>query len=912
MKMEYVMRKVIFTFLSAVVLLHATYTLADLNTRVVSEEQCGAKIKPLPETCIWRVGEVDIRAYYHDGNIPANTFDSDLNSRWSAYGRNKWIEYTFAEEKYIQKIGLAFYRGDQRQYRFKIEGTTDGENWEELFNGSSSGTTNEIEYFDIPPGIIKKILVTGNGNSANRWNAYTEIAFEEGCLDEDLDGFTSVQCGGRDCNDANSAINPLESELCGDAIDNNCDGLIDTNDSASCPVASSNNIYHVDAINGDDSTGDGSAAKPFKSYAKARALLVEGDTMRLYDGHYGSIDDGVTGSPTRPKDMFNDWVTIEAAPGAEPRFTSIQLGRDNACYFKEGGCDGPEGEGIVSMYIRFDGITVEDGVWIQGGHHVQVLNSKLHRAPPWNTSAEALGRGAISTRYASDVLIEGNEITNTAVGVGVGRNSFRVVIKNNHIHHLAHDAIMFVSGKDSVIEGNVIHNSDDGIDDNQGISWNRHSDGIQIFPEQKSHRAFAVENLTIRGNTFYDLESMGIMINSSDPDSPALTRNLVVENNIFGPARGPIFHAGSAAYAGLIFRHNTVLYRSDATYQSLYRERTNESYAVLFGDDYPELIEVYNNIFVKGPSVPAIDEYGRFDHNLYIGSVGNARRGIRRGDVVLPPSTYPYADGDFSGTLLSDSAALDAGTRLDTHFNEMSDPLEYDIHESPRDNRPDMGAYEEQGRTPAKEIVSIPEVPQNPRYFIDDFEDANLQRDPLLSATDTVGLSWVMPEGFQEHIIAYEQRYTHADRNYLTSNWNKNKGLIHTENSFNDFKFSFDSFGGYQSTGAGPIFMYQDSQNYMLVDFLSGRLLQIVGGVETELLTFEGGKLPKKTQIPFVLSLQEEANGIAISFERDGHVLFDYTSTTLPFDQGNVGFIRDWSGSSYYVQSFDNIKIERL
>ncbi|MBW2462171.1 MAG: putative metal-binding motif-containing protein, partial [Deltaproteobacteria bacterium] len=46
-------------------------------------------------------------------------------------------------------------------------------------------------------------------------------------LDRDRDGFGPPECGGLDCNDRNPLVNPRARELCGDVIDNNCDGLAD-------------------------------------------------------------------------------------------------------------------------------------------------------------------------------------------------------------------------------------------------------------------------------------------------------------------------------------------------------------------------------------------------------------------------------------------------------------------------------------------------------------------------------------------------------------------------------------------------------------------------------------------------------------------------------------------------------------
>ena len=47
--------------------------------------------------------------------------------------------------------------------------------------------------------------------------------------DEDQDGYysTSYECGGNDCDDFNSAVNPGAEEVCTDNVDNDCDGDTD-------------------------------------------------------------------------------------------------------------------------------------------------------------------------------------------------------------------------------------------------------------------------------------------------------------------------------------------------------------------------------------------------------------------------------------------------------------------------------------------------------------------------------------------------------------------------------------------------------------------------------------------------------------------------------------------------------------
>jgi len=49
-------------------------------------------------------------------------------------------------------------------------------------------------------------------------------------LDADGDGYTSAECGGTDCDDSDPSVNPDTTELCDDLVDNDCDGLADSED----------------------------------------------------------------------------------------------------------------------------------------------------------------------------------------------------------------------------------------------------------------------------------------------------------------------------------------------------------------------------------------------------------------------------------------------------------------------------------------------------------------------------------------------------------------------------------------------------------------------------------------------------------------------------------------------------------
>src|SRR5688572_1430551 len=70
-----------------------------------------------------------VSASTHDGNVPANTVDNSLATRWSANGDGHWIRYDLGSTQTVSHVALAVYNGNSRKARFDLHASIDGVIW---------------------------------------------------------------------------------------------------------------------------------------------------------------------------------------------------------------------------------------------------------------------------------------------------------------------------------------------------------------------------------------------------------------------------------------------------------------------------------------------------------------------------------------------------------------------------------------------------------------------------------------------------------------------------------------------------------------------------------------------------------------------------------------------------------------
>lgn len=108
-------------------------------------------------------------------NGKENTIDGDLSTRWSAEGEQS-ITFELADRYEVSYFKIAFHKGDSRTTTIQIDVSVDNSTFSTVSaKAPSSGTTADLEIYDIEDVTAKYVKITGYGNSDSDWNSITEV-----------------------------------------------------------------------------------------------------------------------------------------------------------------------------------------------------------------------------------------------------------------------------------------------------------------------------------------------------------------------------------------------------------------------------------------------------------------------------------------------------------------------------------------------------------------------------------------------------------------------------------------------------------------------------------------------------------------------------------------------------------------
>jgi heparin/heparan-sulfate lyase len=99
---------------------------------------------------------------------------TDLPGRpeyWAIQGQDVGFDLALAKPLALNGVAIRWHQGAARQARFAIDTSADGTDWQRVFEGTSSGTTAELEAYAFAVRTIRFVRFRGFGNTQNSWNS---------------------------------------------------------------------------------------------------------------------------------------------------------------------------------------------------------------------------------------------------------------------------------------------------------------------------------------------------------------------------------------------------------------------------------------------------------------------------------------------------------------------------------------------------------------------------------------------------------------------------------------------------------------------------------------------------------------------------------------------------------------------
>jgi hypothetical protein len=118
-----------------------------------------------------------VSASTNDGNVPGNTVDNNLSTRWSGNGDGQWIQYDLGSTRTVQTVSVAWYQGNTRVSTFDVAVSDSATGpFTNLATGlQSNGNSLALQSHDVPDGSGRYLRIVGHGNTTNVWNSVTEV-----------------------------------------------------------------------------------------------------------------------------------------------------------------------------------------------------------------------------------------------------------------------------------------------------------------------------------------------------------------------------------------------------------------------------------------------------------------------------------------------------------------------------------------------------------------------------------------------------------------------------------------------------------------------------------------------------------------------------------------------------------------
>jgi hypothetical protein len=397
------------------------------------------------------------------------------------------------------------------------------------------------------------------------------------------------------------------------------------------------NTYYIDAVYGNDITGNGTSLYPWKTITKSKTVPV-GSIIILRSGNYGEFDDVNYSNRS-------SWSVYIADVGHTPEFTNI-------AYYGNG-----------DVRTKFFGIKIAPA-WVNPGQSAPYIKT----ASPLNLygcnhirfyECEIVGTNKYLTPQLSyisgstNILFERCHAHKTGGGF-VYLNSSNITFNYNYVHEICGSIFNdgWAGGSYVTIEGNHAHNAGYNTSDQYGEDASFHGSIIGICNP----------HTVVRNNFLHDGGGTS-GINFYEDGSPILS-NILIENNVLYNTTNSVAMVLESVGTNVTIRNNTICGKK--------RDELGEdlmyNYSFYFGSLYPGFdgsgINIYNNIFVGAVTIIPPTTNMLIDNNIAYYSAGE--------DVDTVHSIIAYEDKTsdyFESGFFNGNLNLKYGTILDSALN---------------------------------------------------------------------------------------------------------------------------------------------------------------------------------------------------------------------------------------------------
>jgi F5/8 type C domain/Bacterial Ig domain len=109
-------------------------------------------------------------------SVFARLLDNDYDTKWEEEGFGSFIQADLGSVESVCNVGIAWDKGDDRSYNFVISTSDDGTTFTDALRGTSSGSTEALETYDLTDVNSRFIRITVFGNNDDNNNEEHDTA----------------------------------------------------------------------------------------------------------------------------------------------------------------------------------------------------------------------------------------------------------------------------------------------------------------------------------------------------------------------------------------------------------------------------------------------------------------------------------------------------------------------------------------------------------------------------------------------------------------------------------------------------------------------------------------------------------------------------------------------------------------